>query len=64
MKHNETLVEFEKKLNPSSRNERSLTVINKIRFATMKEAQQWITDVCLYDKNRTYFNFKLSGVRE
>jgi hypothetical protein len=63
MKYNEALVVFEKKLNPSSVNERSLTIINKLRFDTMKEAQQWISDICLYDKNRTYFNFKLSGAR-
>lgn len=64
MKYNDILVEFEKHLNPSKINKRSLTIINKLRFDTVKEAQQWIADVCLIDKNITYFNFKLSGARQ
>lgn len=54
-----TMVQYEKKLNPSIHSEAALTITENIRFTDTKKAREWIDLMLSYDKNRTYFNFKI-----
>lgn len=54
------IVEFEKLLKTGVLN--GLTITDKLRFPTKKEAQNWVRDVQQFDRGARYVRFNIKDV--